>query len=147
MIFSFFILVEKGTGTVKYIIDEKECDDTQAVDLSAYKSYLLIPEKFVLVEHAVELTVKVSEDLPPQTFRTTRYRVKGHYAQHKQTYIKGLDSDRILITKKTFFGLIVPSGRVKQVELFKVDKNEKSIYLYSLQQIQDSLSFVTVKNL
>lgn len=132
---------------MKYCIDEKESDDPKAIDLSTYKSYLLIPEKFVLVEYEVELKIKIAEDTPPQTFLTTRYQVKTRYADHTQTIKKDFNFETTLFTNKSFFGLIMPSGKVKQIELLKVDKNEKSFYLYSLKRIKDNLSFVTVKNL
>lgn len=133
---------------MKYTISEKECDPrSPCIDLSTYDGYLLIPEKFVMVEREVPLTVKVNEGQPPQVFTTTKYRIKTVHVIHYSAYSKRYGLDEHLESKTSFFGLIVPSGKIRQVEPFKVDKHKNVYTIYSLQEQKDILPLVTVKNL
>lgn len=132
---------------LKYAIQKKECDDCECIDLSTYNGYLLIPEKFVVIKRDVPLTVKVKEGEAPQVFNTTRYRIKASHMIHFLAHSKRYGLNEHLESKTSFFGLIVPSGKIRQVETFKVDKHKNVYTIYSLQGQKDILPLVTVKNL
>lgn len=132
----------------KYTISEKEIDPRlPCIDLSTYEGYLLIPEKFVTVEREVPLTIKVSEGEPPKVFTTTKYRIKTVHVDRFRNYSKRYGLNDYLESKTSFFGLIVPSGNIRQVKPFKVDKHKNVYTIYSLQEQKDILPLVTVKNL
>lgn len=131
---------------MKYSIDEKECDDTQAVDLNEYGSYLLIPTKFIDREINVRLQerLEINKRWAYKEVVTSKYEINWQNIYHQQARAKGVTFDASIHSKRLFFGIVYPSGRINQVEVYRIDKTHKTLKIYTINEFMGN---VTVKNL